>query len=118
MSRRFVAWSVRGNDIDSSRVTSKQEGTALLLVCRRYARDVPGVNDTLRHGASFSTLPTVSPRNRRVRSPQGSLRAMYRYLSRRFSLVKSCTQDRNRCRPSKLMLPSAATSSSFLFSRA
>jgi hypothetical protein len=89
-----------------------------LPVSLRYARNVPGVNGTLTRNASFSTLPTVSSRNRRVKSPQGSLLAVYRYLSRRFSLVKSCTQDRNRCRPSKLMLPSAATSSSFLFSRA
>ena len=81
-------------------------------------RNVPGVNGTLTHSASFSTSPTVSSRNRRVRSPQGSLLAMYRYLSRRFSLVKSCTQDRNRCSPSKLISPSAAISSSFLFPRA
>ena len=43
---------------------------------------------------------------------------MYRYLSRRFSLVKSCTQYRNRCRPSKLMLPPAATSDQCLGFRA
>ena len=49
---------------------------------------------------------------------QRALLAMYKYLRRRLSFVKRWTQDRNRCRPSKLISPSAATSSAFLFSRA
>jgi hypothetical protein len=51
-------------------------------------------------------------------SSRNSFVATYKYRSRRFSLVKTCTQERNRCSPSKLVSPSAATSSSFLFSRA
>ena len=62
------------------------------------------------HRESFPESP--------VRSSHESLFAKYRYLNRRFSLVKVCTQDRNRCSPSKLILPSAAISSSFLFPRA
>src|SRR2546425_6131861 len=31
---------------DSGRMTGKQEGTELLFVCRRYARNVPGANLT------------------------------------------------------------------------
>jgi hypothetical protein len=67
--------------------------------------------------ASFR-IGTVISGNCRVKSSHGALLAKYRYRSRRFSLVKVCTQDRNRCSPSKLILPSAATSSSFFFPRA
>jgi hypothetical protein len=57
-------------------------------------------------------------RNRGARSSHGCFVATYRYLSSRLSLVNICTHDRNRCSPSKLVLPSATSSSSFLFSLA
>jgi hypothetical protein len=76
-------------------------------------RSAPGMT----RSAPFR-IGTVISGNRQVKSSHGSLLAKYRYRSRRFSLVKLCTQDRNRCSPSKLILPSAAISSSFLFPRA
>src|SRR5580698_9130569 len=60
----------------------------------------------------------VIAKARRNRSIHEVLRAKYKYLNRRLSLVRVCTQDRNRWSPSKLGEPSATTSSSFLFSLA
>jgi len=79
----------------------------------RIADNLPGMT----RSAPFR-IGTVISGNRQVKSSHGSLLAKYRYRSRRFSLVKVCTQDRNRCSPSKLILPSAAINSSFLFPRA
>jgi hypothetical protein len=53
-----------------------------------------------------------------VGASQRLLSARYRYLSRRRLAVKLWTQEKNPCKPSKFALPSTATSSFLLFSRA
>jgi hypothetical protein len=111
--RVMVGWRPIPEVIPCGRKTSYTEVTSEISGCGGRGEDMSRVTC----GASLSILRHNS-RNRRVRSAHGCFVARYRYLSRRFSLVKVCTQDRNCCSPSKLALPSAATSSSFLFSRA
>src|ERR1700753_3506636 len=76
-------------------------------------------------GGNIGGIPHLAKNERDMGHPAFVLRktlqaffAWYRRRSRRLSSVSACTQERNRCQPSHLSTPSAATSLSRCFWRA
>src|ERR1700722_272450 len=102
---------------DRNRIASPTS-TSCILTPLPPATESIGAKWSQKHLSDYGTDQELAPKARRNRSIHEVLRAKYKYLNRRLSLVRVCTQDRNRWSPSKLGEPSATTSSSFLFSRA
>jgi hypothetical protein len=91
------------NSLGLLRGSPKPQSTGSLPECRPYTRESGDTSDPM------ATEPGLHISNC-GRSSYCGFFAEYRYRSKRLSAVKLRTHDRNRCSPSKLLLPSTAIS--------